>query len=98
MGNKIFITWGDHNLTDNIVHLVLARSGEPGSGLAGPSLFLVPKWLGPDGAQRSNRVQTMGIENKMGIHGSPTCALAFDKSVDGWWATRVKASGACSPY
>ncbi|UZD64585.1 acyl-CoA dehydrogenase [Marinobacter sp. AN1] len=82
-GNKIFITWGDHNLTDNIVHLVLARSGEPGSGLAGLSLFLVPKWLGAESAQRSNQVQTMGIENKMGIHGSPTCALAFDESV-GW--------------
>ncbi|WP_133492329.1 acyl-CoA dehydrogenase [Alcanivorax sp. 24] len=82
-GNKIFITWGDHDLTDNIVHLVLARSGERGSGLAGLSLFLVPKWLEENGSRRPNQVQTLGIENKMGIHGSPTCSLAFDGS-EGW--------------
>lgn len=73
-GTKIFITWGEHDLTDNIVHLVLARlSGAP-PGSRGLSLFLVPKiWL--DGAH--NDVRCVAIEQKLGIHASPTCTLVF---------------------
>ena len=82
-GSKIFITWGDHDLTDNIVHLVLARLPDAPPGTKGISLFVVPKMLvGDDGAVgASNNVETVSIEHKLGIHGSPTCVLSFDKSV-----------------
>ncbi|WP_374668920.1 acyl-CoA dehydrogenase family protein [Ramlibacter sp.] len=79
-GTKIFISGGEHDLTDNIVHLVLAR--EPGAppGPKGLSLFLAPKFL-PDGAR--NGVVCERIEEKMGLHGSPTCVLRFDDAI-GW--------------
>ena len=81
-GQKIFISWGDHDLTDNIVHLVLARTPDAPDGLAGLSLFLVPKYLpGPDGeAGERNRVTTVSIEHKLGIKASPTCVLDYDGS------------------
>jgi len=79
-GTKIFISGGEHDLTDNIVHLVLARlPGAPG-GPKGLSLFLVPKQL-PDG--RRNSVACERIEEKMGLHGSPTCVMRFDAAT-GW--------------
>jgi alkylation response protein AidB-like acyl-CoA dehydrogenase len=82
-GSKIFITWGDHDLTDNIVHLVLARLPDAPPGTKGISLFVVPKMLvcddGTVGAP--NNVETVSIEHKLGIHGSPTCVLSFDGSV-----------------
>lgn len=78
-GQKIFITYGDHDLTDNIVHLVLARTpgGPPGS--KGISLFLVPKFrLDENGiSAERNDVRCASIERKLGIHGSPTCAMFF---------------------
>jgi alkylation response protein AidB-like acyl-CoA dehydrogenase len=79
-GTKIFISGGEHDLTDNIVHLVLAR--EPGAppGPKGLSLFLAPKLL-PDGER--NGVVCERIEEKMGLHGSPTCVLRFDDAL-GW--------------
>lgn len=79
-GTKIFISGGDHDLTDNIVHLVLAR--EPGAppGSRGLSLFLAPKIL-PDGSR--NPIHVERIEEKMGLHGSPTCVLRFDEAI-GW--------------
>ena len=75
-GQKIFISGGDHDLTDNIMHLVLARvEGDP-EGVKGISLFLVPKVYSETG--KRNNVSCGSIEEKMGIHGSPTCVMNFD--------------------
>ena len=87
-GSKIFITFGEHDLTENIVHAVLARiEGDP-PGTKGLSLFVVPKYRpNPDGSiGEFNDVKCVGIEHKMGIHASPTCALAFgdDGNCIGW--------------
>ncbi len=79
-GNKIFISGGEHDLTDNIVHLVLARLPDAPPGPRGLSLFLAPKVL-PDGSR--NAVHCDRIEEKMGLHGSPTCAMRFDGAT-GW--------------
>jgi hypothetical protein len=78
-GNKIFITNGDHNLTENIIHPVLARIEGAPKGSKGISLFIVPKiWVNEDGSLgEANDVVPTGIEEKMGLHGSPTTALAF---------------------
>jgi 3-(methylthio)propanoyl-CoA dehydrogenase len=82
-GQKIFITFGDHDLADNIVHLVLARTPDAPPGTKGISLFLVPKVL-PDG--RANDLRCVSIEHKLGIHASPTCVMAFGDHGDcrGW--------------
>ncbi len=81
-GQKIFITSGDHDLTENIIHLVLARTTDAPKGTKGISLFLVPKFeVGDDGVVGSrNGVSTNSIESKMGIKGSPTCVLNFENS------------------
>jgi len=78
-GTKIFITYGDHDLTDNIVHLVLARLPDAPAGTRGISLFLVPKRLvAPDGTLGAeNDVVCAGLEHKLGIHGSPTAVMKF---------------------
>ncbi len=78
-GQKIFITYGEHDLTDNIVHLVLARLPDAPAGTRGISLFLAPKFLADDtGAfTRRNDLRCGGIEHKLGIHGSPTCTMIF---------------------
>jgi alkylation response protein AidB-like acyl-CoA dehydrogenase len=78
-GRKIFITWGDHEMTDNVIHLVLARLPGAPQGTKGISLFLVPKFkLGADGAPgERNDAYPVSVEHKMGIHGSPTCVMAF---------------------
>ena len=82
-GQKIFITSGDHDLTENIIHLVLARTPDAPPGTKGISLFLVPKLIvNEDGSVGSrNGVNTGSIESKMGIKGSPTCVLNFDNSI-----------------
>ena len=79
-GQKIFITSGDHDLTENIIHLVLARSTDSPQGTKGISLFLVPKFLvNQDGSVgQRNGISTGSIETKMGIKGSATCVLNFD--------------------
>ncbi|MFT4051687.1 MAG: acyl-CoA dehydrogenase [Microbacterium sp.] len=79
-GQKIFITWGDHDIADNIVHLVLARTPDAPAGAKGLSLFVVPKYLvSPDGALgERNAVEAVALEHKLGIHGSPTCVLAYE--------------------
>ncbi|HEX9138877.1 MAG TPA: acyl-CoA dehydrogenase [Steroidobacteraceae bacterium] len=79
MGQKIFITWGDHQMSDNIIHLVLARIEGAPAGVKGLSLFIVPKYLvRPDGAAgEPNDVQCTSIEEKLGIHASPTCAMSY---------------------
>ena len=79
-GSKIFISGGEHDLTDNIVHLVIGRLPDAPAGPKGLSLFLVPKVM-PDGA--SNTVVCERIEEKMGLHGSPTCVMRFDDAT-GW--------------
>ena len=81
-GQKIFITSGDHDLTENIIHLVLARTTDAPKGTKGISLFLVPKFeVSEDGVVGSrNGVSTNSIESKMGIKGSPTCVLNFENS------------------
>lgn len=78
-GTKCFITGGDHDLTDNIIHLVLARIEGAALGTKGLSLFIVPKiWVNEDGSHgESNDVATVGIEHKMGLKGSSTAVLAF---------------------
>jgi len=79
-GQKIFITYGEHDLTENIVHLVLARLPDAPEGTAGISMFVVPKVL-PGEAGARNRVKATGIEHKLGLHGSPTCTMAYDEAV-----------------
>jgi len=81
-GQKIFITSGDHDLTENIIHLVLARSTDSPKGTKGISLFLVPKFIVKEDGNVGSRngVSTGSIENKMGIKGSATCVLNFDEA------------------
>ncbi len=81
-GTKRFITCGDHDLTENIIHLVLARIEGAPLGTKGISLFIVPKvWVNPDGSLgEPNDMACSGIEHKMGIHGSPTCTLEFGEN------------------
>jgi alkylation response protein AidB-like acyl-CoA dehydrogenase len=74
-GQKIFITYGEHGMTENILHMVLARLPDAPEGTAGISLFAVPKWRA-DGSR--NGVRCLAIERKLGIHASPTCTLAFE--------------------
>ena len=83
IGTKIYITYGDHDLADQIVHLVLARTPDAPEGTRGISLFLVPKLL-PDGS--ANDLGCVSIEHKLGIHASPTCVMSYgDKGgATGW--------------
>ncbi|GHE20202.1 acyl-CoA dehydrogenase [Halomonas urumqiensis] len=78
-GQKIFITWGEHEAAENIIHLVLARKPDAPEGNKGISLFLVPKYLVNDDGSLGERndVVCASIEHKLGIHGSPTCTLSF---------------------
>ena len=101
-GTKIFITAGEHDLSDNIVHMVLAKTPDAPEGTKGISLFLVPKFLPKDWESGSveglshdlsdarNGVTCSGIEEKMGLHASPTCVLNFDASV-GWLVGELNA-------
>lgn len=79
-GQKIFITWGEHDCADNILHLVLARTPGSPAGTKGLSLFIVPKIL-DDGSR--NGVTAIGLEHKLGIHGSPTCTMEY-AGARGW--------------
>lgn len=87
-GQKIYITWGEHDLSDNIVHLVLARTPGAPEGTRGISMFVVPKFfVNEDGSLGArNDVRCAGMEHKLGIHGSPTCVMAFGENGDcrGW--------------
>jgi hypothetical protein len=84
-GQKIYITWGDHDLGGNVCHLVLARIAGAPAGVRGISLFLVPKLI-PDDAGKPGKRNTLGVvslEHKMGLHGSPTCVMQYDGAT-GW--------------
>src|SRR5210317_395867 len=78
-GQKIYITWGEHEMTDNIVHLVLARLPDAPEGVKGISLFLVPKYLVNEDGTRGERndLKVVSVESKMGIHSSPTCVMSY---------------------
>ena len=91
-GQKIFITYGEHDFTDNIVHLVLARLPDAPAGTRGISLFLVPKFfVGDDGSLgERNDVFCSGLEHKLGIHASPTCTMIYG---DGKFGDRPGAIG-----
>ena len=83
-GTKIFISFGDHDMADNIVHLVLARTPGAPEGTRGISLFLVPKYrLEEDGSPGAfNDAKAVSIEHKLGLHGSPTCVMSFGEAGD----------------
>jgi len=80
VGQKIYITWGDHDVADNVCHLVLARTPDAPPGVKGISLFLAPKILvAADGALgQPNALRVGGLEHKLGIHGSPTCVMLYE--------------------
>ncbi len=92
-GNKIFITLGDHGMTENVIHLVLARLPDAPPGVKGISLFLVPKFLvNADGSLGArNDVYPRSVEHKLGIHASPTCVMAFgdDGGAEGYLVGKV---------
>ncbi|NTF31046.1 acyl-CoA dehydrogenase [Rhizobium skierniewicense] len=103
-GQKIYITWGDHDAADNIIHLVLARLPDAPAGTRGISLFLVPKFL-PDEAGNPgerNDLFCHALEHKLGIHGSPTCTMIFgdgrygsEKGAIGWIVGEENKGLAC---
>ena len=97
-GRKIYISWGDHDLTDNIVHFVLARTPDAPPGLKGISLFLVPKKIpGPGSTFERNDVRALSVEHKMGIRASPTCVMAFGEhsGARGWLIGRLHDGLGC---
>ncbi len=84
-GQKIYISWGDHDMAENIVHLVLARLPDAPGGTKGISLFLVPRNI-PDDQGRpgvANTLKVVSLEHKLGLHGSPTCVMQYD-GAQGW--------------
>jgi len=78
-GQKIFITWGEHEMSENIIHLVLARLPDAPEGVKGISLFLVPKYLVNEDGSRGDRndLKVVSVEEKLGIHASPTCVMSY---------------------
>ena len=95
-GQKIYITWGDHDCADNIIHLVLARLPDSPNGSRGISLFLCPKnFVNDDGSLGArNDFYPIGLEDKLGIHGSPTCVMEFN-GAKGWLVGEVNRGLAC---
>ena len=95
-GQKIYITWGDHDVAENIIHLVLARLPGAPEGSRGVSLFLAPKFLvNSDGSLGDrNGVKCIGLEEKLGIHASPTCVMEFDGAT-GWLVGEPNKGLAC---
>ncbi len=97
-GRKIYISWGEHDLAPNIVHLVLARTPGAPAGLKGISLFLVPRYLRSNGAGLTpNDIQAIALEHKMGIRASPTCVMALGErdGAKGWLIGQRHAGLAC---
>jgi len=85
LGTKIFITWGDHDLTDNVIHMVLARTEDAPPGTRGISMFLVPKFIldGRGEPGQRNDYKIVSLEHKLGIHASPTCVISFGDGGEG---------------
>ena len=81
-GQKIYITYGDHDLSENIIHMVLARTPDAPAGTKGISLFLAPKFLFDDAGQATvpNDIRCISLEHKLGIHASPTCTMSFGEN------------------
>ncbi|MGB1463330.1 MAG: acyl-CoA dehydrogenase, partial [Parvibaculales bacterium] len=98
-GTKIYITYGDHDMTDNIIHLVLARTPNAPEGTKGISLFVVPKFMVNDDGSlgAANDVKCIGLEEKLGIHASPTCVMAFGEAggATGWLVGPENGGMAC---
>jgi alkylation response protein AidB-like acyl-CoA dehydrogenase len=97
-GRKIYISWGDHDLTENVIHLVLARTPHAPPGTRGISLFLVPKRLGAgDGTAPRNDIVATSLEHKMGIRASPTCSMSLGEhgGARGWLIGREHEGLAC---
>ncbi|MBT7641863.1 MAG: acyl-CoA dehydrogenase [Rhodobiaceae bacterium] len=98
-GTKIYITYGDHDMVDNIVHLVLARTPGAPEGTKGISLFVVPKFFVNDDGSLGGRndVKCIGLEDKLGIHASPTCVMAFGENdgAVGWLVGAENRGMAC---
>lgn len=97
-GRKIYISWGDHDFTANIVHLVLARTPGAPEGLKGISLFLVPKCVsGSEGSLVANDIRAISLEHKMGIRASPTCAMVLGErdGARGWLIGKLNEGLAC---
>ena len=95
-GQKIYITWGDHDVAENIIHLVLARLPDAPEGSKGISLFLCPKvFVNDDGSLgERNKFKAIGLEHKLGIHGSPTCVMEFENAT-GWMVGEENRGLAC---
>lgn len=95
-GSKIFITWGEHDMAENIVHLVLARASGSPEGTKGISMFLVPKWIPDEQGElvERNALYCSALEKKMGIKGSPTCVMNFD-GAKGWLVGELNRGLAC---
>ena len=81
-GSKIFITWGEHDMAENVVHLVLARTPDAPPGTSGISMFIVPKFVPNDDGTPGDRndLRVVSLEHKLGIHGSPTCVMSFGET------------------
>ncbi len=97
-GRKIYISWGDHDLTDNILHFVLARTPDAPAGLKGISLFVVPKKIAnADGKLADNDIHAVSVEHKMGIRASPTCVMALGEhaGAKGWLIGRLNDGLGC---
>jgi len=97
-GRKVYISWGDHDLTDNIVHFVLARTPDAPPGVKGISLFLVPKKIpGADGALTKNDIDAVSVEHKMGIRASPTCVMVLGEQggARGWLVGKLHDGLGC---
>ena len=95
-GSKIFITYGEHDLTDNIIHFVLARLPDAPAGTKGISLFLIPKFL-PDGTRNDARAHS--VEHKLGIHASPTCTMVYgDNGGDVGWLIGEEHKGKAAMF
>jgi alkylation response protein AidB-like acyl-CoA dehydrogenase len=96
-GRKIYISWGEHDMADNIVHLVLARTADAPPGVKGLSLFLVPRRLRENGAWRANDLSAASLEHKMGIRASPTCAMVLGEHTGarGWLVGKLHDGLGC---
>lgn len=84
-GQKIYISWGDHDMAENICHLVLARLPDGAPGTKGISLFMVPKYIPDENGNpgKANDLRVVSLEHKMGLHGSPTCVMSYEGAT-GW--------------